>query len=381
MTPHPRPGDPMDLDATTLNLFGLGSPLLIRALAIFASIYVVAVVGAGWEIRSVATWVALAVGFVLFVAAASILMRYGGSTLPRRTALAVTTLTVAGLTTSFWSLPLDTYLTVQTSPMTSAMTIILAMVVLYRRPLFAWLGALSATGLASVGGHLTGIGYAIGAGNTLFCYPVLVLATLFGLMAIPMPDRLRSLREQAFAQAAEEAATTASASERRKQLRRLDVGARPILEQIAAGHEFGPDEALEVRLTEAHLRDTIRAPGWDAPKVGELVRAVRRRGVSVRLLDDGGLDDYTSGGLDDEHSPGSAARRMLVDELTAVEAVVADHGSVTARILPSGREVLASIVVDVGPHMRRSEILRDGSVAVDATPVDDVDSPGPVTPA
>ncbi|MFL1599735.1 hypothetical protein BJF87_10750 [Gordonia sp. CNJ-863] len=381
MTSQPPPEDPMDLDTTTLNLFGLGSPLLIRALVIFASIYVVAVIGAGREIRSAATWVALAAGFVMFVSAASMLMRYGRSTLPRRTALAVTTLTVAGLTTSFWSLPLDTYLTVQTSPMTSAMTIILAMVVLYRRPLFAWVGALSATGLAAVGGHLTGIGYAVGAGNTMFCYPVLVLATLFGLMAIPMPDRLRSLREQAFAQAAEEAATTASASERRQQLKRLDAGARPILERIAAGHEFGSEEALEVRLTEAHLRDTIRAPGWDAPEVGESVRAVRRRGVSVRLLDDGGLDDHTSDDLDDEHSPGSLARRMLVNELTAVEATMAVQGSVTARILPSGREVVASIVVDVGSHMRRSEILRNGGVAVDATPVGDVDTTGPVTPA
>ncbi|MDH3019483.1 hypothetical protein QEN41_05645 [Gordonia alkanivorans] len=385
MTAHPAPDDAIDLDETTENLFGFGSPLLVRALVIFAVIYVIVTIGAGWQIRSVVTWAALTAGFVLFVVAASMLMRYGRTTLPRGTAVVVAVLTVAGLTMSFWGLPLDTYLTLQTTPATSALTIILAMVVLYRRPLFAWVGAFCATGLAAIGGEMIGIGYAVGAGNTLFCYPVLVLATLFGLMAIPMPDRLRSLREQAFAQAAEKAATAASAAERRRQLERLDSGARPILEQIATGHEFGPEEALEVRLTEAYLRDTIRAPGWDSPDVGESVWAVRRRGISMRLLDDGALDDYASDDLDDESSLGNLARRTLVEELTAVEATATDHGSVTARILPAGRDVLASIVVDVGLRMRRVEIRRDGSVRVDATPVGDVDTSGtatgPVAPA
>ncbi|MDS1113869.1 hypothetical protein RD149_08820 [Gordonia westfalica] len=385
MTAYPGQDVPTDLDEMTVNLFGLGSRLLIKALVIFAGIYVVVVVGAGWQIRSVATWVAVTAGFLMFVVAASILMRYGRSTLPRRTAAVVTVLTVAGLTASLWWLPLDTYLTLQTTPSTSAMTIILAMVVLYRRPVIAWVGALCATGLAAVGGDIIGIGYAVGAGNTLFCYPVLVLATLFGMMAIPMPDRLRSLREQAFAQAAEDAATAASASERRRQRKRLDAGARPILEQIADGHEFRPEEALDVRLTEAQLRDTIRAPGWDSPEVGRSVWAVRRGGVSVRLLDDGALDAYASGDLDDTQSPGNLARRMLVDELTAIDSDGGGQGSVTARILPPGREVLASIVVDVGTRMRRVEVHRDGSVSADATPMGGVDAAGtpkgPVAPA
>ncbi|GAB83797.1 cytochrome d ubiquinol oxidase subunit II [Gordonia rubripertincta] len=385
MISHPVPEEAIDLDETTGNLFGLGSPLLVRALVIFAVIYVAVTIGAGWQIRSVGTWGALTTGFALFVVATSLLMRYGRTTLPWGTAAVVTVLTVAGLATSFWTLSLDTYLTLQTTPASSALTIILAMVVLYRRPLFAWVGAFCATGLAAVGGEIIGIGYAIGAGNTLFCYPVLVLATLFGLMAIPMPDRLRSLREQAFAQAAEEAATAASADERRRQLERLDAGARPILEQIAGGHEFGPEEARDVRLTEAQLRDTIRAPGWDAPEVGEAVWAVRRLGISVRLLDDGALDDYASDDLADESTPGSLARRMLVEELTAVAATSADHGSVTARILPAGRDVLASIVVDVGLRMRRVEVQRDGSVSVDSTPAGDVGTSGtatgPVAPA
>lgn len=383
-----------DLDETTHNLFGLGSPLLIRALVTFAIVYVFATIGAGWEIRSVATWAALTAGFGMFVAAASMLMRYSGSTLPRGNAAAVTVLTVAGLTVSLWCLPGDTYFTLQTTPAASAMTIILAMVVLYRRPLFAWGGALCATGLAAVGGGLTGVGYAVSAGNTLFCYPVLVLASLFGLIAIPMPERLRSLHEQELTQAAEEAAAVALATERTKQLKRLDAGARPILEKIAAGREFGPEETLDVRLTEAQLRDTIRAPGWDSPEVGESVWAVRRRGVSVRLLDDGAFgpyatadrdDAYAPGDPDDEQSLGSLARRMLVEELTAIDSAGAGQGSVTARILPRGRDVLASIVVDAGPRVRRVEIHRDGRVFVDSTLVGGVDPlgtpTGPVAPA
>ncbi|MCZ4580566.1 hypothetical protein O4158_15970 [Gordonia amicalis] len=140
-----------------------------------------------------------------------------------------------------------------------------------------------------------------------------------------------------------------------------------------------------MRLTEAQLRDTIRAPGWDSPEVGRSVWAVRRRGVSVRLLDDGGLDAYAPGDLDDTQSPGNLARRMLVVELTAIDSDGGGQGSVTARILPPGREVLASIVVDVGTRMRRVEIHRDGRVSVDATSTGGVDAAGtpngPVAPA
>lgn len=361
------PGTPNshELDDLTANLFGLGSATVNRALVAFGVAYLVVLGVAAREIRQPWSWFGLACGFVLFATVAVVIVRQRGNRLGVPLAVAVTATTVAGLAVSYLSLPLATYATLQTTPATSALTILLALVILHGRTVAAWAGAAAATALAMLTGVATGLDPVIAAGNTMFCYPVLVVATLFAVMVTPMPARMRELRRQALAEAAEGAAARAAAAERDLQLRRLDERARPVLRQIADGHEFTPAEAAEVRLVEARLRDSIRAPGWDCPEVADAVWRARSAGVNVRLLDDGALDDLADGG-----AMRRDVRTRLVEELTAVsEAGV--MATVTARISPPGRDLVATIVVDAGDDRRRVEFNDERrGVGGDGSPVD-----------
>ncbi|MGW6033741.1 hypothetical protein ACWFOS_08760 [Gordonia terrae] len=348
--PSPELAGLDDLDRTAVNLFGLGSPVLMRALLVYGCVHLVVTVAACWNMRAPATWFALVAGFVMFVGAAAALMRFSESELPRRLAWAVTAATVAGFGVSLASLPQATYMTLQTTPATSALTILLVMVVLYGHPVIAWIGAAAGTASAAAAGAMTGVGSGVLVGNTVFCYPVLMIATLFALMATPMPERIRRIRADVFARAAAEAATRAAAGERDRQMARLDARARPILRRIADGCEFPPAEVGETRLTEAQMRDIIRAPAWDCAEVREAVWTARRQGVSVRLLDDGVSRE------------GNAvirrARAMLVDELVALNG---DAAELTARVLPPGRPLVASIVVQGVVGFRKIEFHHDGA--------------------
>ncbi|MYR08751.1 hypothetical protein GTV32_21630 [Gordonia sp. SID5947] len=342
--PRPQHSDDRDLDEATVDVFGLGSSTVARGLGVFAVVYTVVTVGAGWQIRSVQNWAGLVAGLMVFAVATSIVQRTRGPRFPTSAAIPVTAMAVCGLTISLWSLSAQTYLQLQTAPPVSAATIVFTLVAIRGRPVVAWVGALCGTVLAGLWGESIGMGFVTGAGNTAFCYPVLVLAMLFVLMARPLAERIRVLRERAVAQAATDAATAAAAAERGRQLSRLGRRARPILGEIVDGHEFTVGEVAEVRLTEAQLRDGIRAPAWESEPVRDAVWQARRRGVSVLLLDDGALN--TTPERDLVHR----LRDVLVDELRAVEG-----GQVTARVLPPGRSLVASIVVNTGPTIRRIE--------------------------
>ena len=101
----------------------------------------------------------------------------------------------------------------------------------------------------------------------------------------------------------------------------------------------------DARLLEAQLRDGIRAPGLDDPAVRAAAWQARRRGVSVLLLDDG----------DGSRAPGELTR--LADVVVSVLADATD-GRVTARILPPGRELLATVTIDSTERSERIEVSR-----------------------
>ncbi|MGC5256202.1 hypothetical protein ACPXCG_07590 [Gordonia sp. DT218] len=343
MTPNPRSED-RELDDATVDIYGLGSSTVTRGLGLFAAVYTVVTIAAGWHITSVHNWAGLIAGLVLFAIATLIVQRARGPRFPLSAAVPAALMAVCGLAISLWSLPGETYLQLQTAPPVSAATIVFTLLAVRGRPAFAWVGAVCCTGIAGLWGMAIGFGFASGAGNTAFCYPVLVLAMLFMLMARPLAERIRVLRERAVAQAATEAATAAAAAERGRQLSRLGRRARPILGEIVDGHEFTIDEVADVRLTEAQLRDGIRAPAWESDPVRDAVWQARRRGVTVLLLDDGALS------MVPERVLLRRLRDVLVDELRPL-----DSGQVTARVLPPGRSLVASIVVNTGPTIKRIE--------------------------
>ncbi|OAK51483.1 hypothetical protein [Rhodococcoides kyotonense] len=99
----------------------------------------------------------------------------------------------------------------------------------------------------------------------------------------------------------------------------------------------------EAVLVEATLRDSIRAKALDVPDIAQAARAARERGVTVHLLDDGGLGPYETAVADE-------IRGAIVGHLRC-----ATSGSITVRILPAGRPTLAAVVVQSGDHTERYE--------------------------
>lgn len=138
-------------------------------------------------------------------------------------------------------------------------------------------------------------------------------------------DQQASLRETA------EAVRREVELERAEQLVRFDAIAGHLLRRIASGVPLTQEQKSECLIVEASLRDTMSGRGLATPEVLRAAREARERGVKVILLDD-------SQGL---HPDRLAVAAELSHELTDISA-----GSVTARLLPVGRENAGSILVE-----------------------------------
>ncbi|MEV6065862.1 hypothetical protein AB0L82_04835 [Nocardia sp. NPDC052001] len=232
-----------------------------------------------------------------------------------------------------------------------AASYVLTVLVLRGRGRLAWVGVAGVAGvilLAGLGAQLdsrTVLG-------TLVPIGTVAAISVFAAVMRPMQRSLVLLREDAMIRAAAEATMAASDSERTRQLARLDRVARPILERIADGAELTAAEREECRLLEAELRDGLRAPQLVTDELSGAARGARSRGVEVVLLDDGGFAGVPEW-----------VRRRVIDAATR-ELDAANAGSVTVRVLPLGRSVLATVLAHAPDHDRRTEIDTDGKVSV-----------------
>ncbi|WP_245819711.1 hypothetical protein [Rhodococcoides yunnanense] len=183
-----------------------------------------------------------------------------------------------------------------------------------------------------------------GAASTFVtCMGVMVSATFFAHVVRPAAASVYALREERARNVADKAAADAAQDERGRQLRRLDALARPVLGRIAESTVLDDAARCEALLVEATLRDSIRARSLDVPDIAAAARAARTRGVTVTLLDDGGLDQFGSDVAD-------RIRSAVVHRLDS-----ATSGSITARVHPPGRSTLATVVVAEDDHVERYE--------------------------
>ena len=173
--------------------------------------------------------------------------------------------------------------------------------------------------------------------------PVLIVGSLFAAGLRRTGRDIDRVGAAAASGAMAEAGAQAAAVERESRLRELGEFATPLLERLANGDPVTEADRVEFAAAEAEVRDSVRARGLRLPGVVGAAREARRRGVEVVLLDDRGSAPLDPGS-------GSAIERALVSALQD-----ATDGRVTARLLPPGREVLATIVVD-GAHYRSEEI-------------------------
>lgn len=121
--------------------------------------------------------------------------------------------------------------------------------------------------------------------------------------------------------------------EREARLASTAVVAGPMLQRIAdAGGRLSAADRVECRLLEQTVRDEIRGRHLLNDAVREQVLAHRRRGASVQVNDDGGLDD----------EDGSAVDALLTEVADALRGVTSDR--IIIRTLPPDSDTAVSVV-------------------------------------
>ena len=215
-----------------------------------------------------------------------------------------------------------------------ASTVALFFVSLRGRRLLAWVGFIALAAVIAVWGLTTGVGVFETAGLIGRQVPVLAAGTLFATGLRRSGDAIEKLTIETSSRATAQAVAQATALERGHRLAVLDEVATPLLTRLIDGSEITDQDRLEFALAEAELRDSLRARTLSVPAVVDAVRDARRRGVGVVLL-----DDSTPGAL----QPYDLDR---VVEVTAAALRAAKDGRVTARLLPPGRDNVATVVVD-----------------------------------
>jgi len=226
-----------------------------------------------------------------------------------------------------------------------AATVALFYVGIRGRVLLSWVGyaLLSATILAW--GTTTDIGIANAVLLVARQLPIMIIGTLFATGLRRTGDDIERVTAAASSGAIAEAGAEAARRERDQRLTDLGGFATSLLEKLASDAPLTPEDRIDFAVAEAEVRDSVRARSLRLPTVIVAAREARRRGVEVVLLDDS----------DPESNDPEQLERVGTELATALDAAV--DGRVTARLLPPGREAVATIVVD-GSRYERLEITR-----------------------
>ncbi|MCF8607268.1 hypothetical protein L5I01_28315 [Gordonia sp. HY442] len=300
-------------------------------------------------------WIGMGIAYLLFVLATVIVSTSAADDLTDRRARSAAVLIVAGVAATWASAAhaaatgLGDY-----QPMLSTATVVAVILMLRGRVLLVWaaVGANIAIGL--ILGPFTESPAWFNAVLPRASLTVLFLATCTAVLLGPQIAEMRALAVRLRADDEGTHGRRHGVVERDDRIRRIDRRVRPLLTYVADGYTLTAADITEARLIEAKLRDGIRGRALDVPRVRTAVWEARRRGVSVSVLDDGGLAV-----LDPDRSATvvDAAAEVLETELADLSS-----GDVVARISPAGREPVATVVVAAGALRRRIELGTDGFV-------------------
>jgi len=224
-----------------------------------------------------------------------------------------------------------------------ANTFILLYIGLRGRNGWAWIGMAAMTSVTILWTSTTGQGPLAGVDLVDRQAGTLLIGTIFAVGLARTARRIGQLNQAEGRHAALQAAAEAVSDERGEQAARLESEARPVLELIASPVALTAEQRAELLVLEATLRDSIRANSLSQEPLLSSAENARRRGVEVLLLDDSGDPDFQP----DRHLPVIAWVASELDELR--------DGRITARLLPSARTALASIVVEDGSGTRTLE--------------------------
>lgn len=344
---------PNDLDTNDVReILGMRTPV---AWVLVGGFYALCIAMAAWNDQGVGQLWIVILAAVFTIAAAVGVMYLPGDPLPRWTGALLAAVSPLATFAVVTQLPVPTYNSQQTWFFGATIAYLTFMCV--RGAIgWAWLGLTTRIGVFVAWYAVTGQGALAGFGRTAIDIAPLMMATFFAYTVRPTAQSIFELRERANLSAAAEAASAAVLDERDVQLDRLDAIARPLLEVIASGRALTAEEQDDCRLLEARLRDRLRAGTLIDDDVADAARDARRRGVTVVLLDDGGLED----------SP--PAVRDATRDVVRSTLAQAERGRISARVLPRGRSMVATILVNDGEAEFHIEIDKDGVAISDREP-------------
>ena len=283
-------------------------------------------------------------------AAVILLLRAPGDPPSARSTVLMTVSGPVAAALVFAVLPVPLAGSLQTWPLGMSVVIYTFMCVRGRTPA-AWLGLALTMSVAIGWAVVTGQGFLYGLSFSAINIAPLLMATFFAFTIRPLAAAIFALRTQSTVRIASQAAAAAALEERDARLASLDALARPLLQRIADGPDPTDEEVLACRLLEAELRDTLRARGLVRPDLARAARSARARGVEVMMLDDRSPD-----ALDDD-----VRDRIVAATARALDA--AEAGAVTVRLLPPGRPVAATILLDdLGDNAHRVEYDHTGHI-------------------
>lgn len=213
-------------------------------------------------------------------------------------------------------------------------TVSLFYVCLRGRLLVGWIGFAALSAVIVAWGATTEVGLVAGlllVGKQL---PIFLVGVLFAVGMRRTTATIMRLSDETAARAAAEAAQDASADARRRRLLELDGVATPLLQRLVDGEPLSASDRLDFAVAEAALRDGLRARSLAGPRITAAASAARRRGVEVVLLDDRHPE-----------APDAATFEAVVTAVaTALDG--AGDGRVVARLLPAGRDEIATVLVE-----------------------------------
>jgi hypothetical protein len=211
----------------------------------------------------------------------------------------------------------------------AAVGTLMTIIAVLRRPGFAWVGIaflVVQTVFWAGPGALAAIG-------------VIGSASWVGIAHLLTNALAKAVRDSQRFATAERGATEwqpaqeAHVNERQFRLGQTSNMALPMLTAIQkSGGDLTPGQRAECLHLEGAIRDEIRGRKLLNDAVREQVMFARRRGTTVTLLDEGGIDDLETEELD----------RVLGDLAAALERTAADR--VIARTVPEGSDIAVTVV-------------------------------------
>lgn len=318
-------------------LLGLRSGLVVLALGILAVGYAAAAFFATGT-ADVTNWIPQILALAMALAAITTCLLIPTDPLPLWAASILSGAALVALAIGWWTQADNGYWWVQVSVPPTMTAVFAGLLALRGRAGLGWVVLIGAMGIAAVWAiaHGESVGLTFSMTNRIL--GTVLPATVVAVMLRPMMTLLDALRARELEAVEQAAAVEAANAERAGLLAGLQRDVRPVLERIAAGETFTVDEARRIQILENALRDDVRGRGWSSEGVRQAVSSARLRGVAVQLFDDGGLDLEQFSARDAERLRGEVIR------------VLASTGSgvVTARILPPGRDRVATIICSVG---------------------------------